>query len=90
MRPLMLLLLSVPLLLGALALLNAQTATAELVLPPRTQWTWAHRLRAAGFASDCRGTLQGASGRVTTDTLSDGRVRMGCYVSRVHHLPEAG
>ena len=89
MRPLMLLLLSVPLLIGALTLVSAQTSTPELVLPPRARWTWAHKLRAAGFASDCTNTLKGASARVTTDTLSDGRVRMGCYVSRVHHL-EAG
>jgi hypothetical protein len=90
MRPLMLLLLSVPLLIGALTLVNAQTSTTELILPPRARWTWVHKVRAAGFASDCRSTLRGASGRVTTDTLSDGQVRMGCHASRVHHLPETG
>jgi len=86
MRPLMLLLLLVPLLIGVLALIDAQTSDPELILPPRAQWTWAHRLRAGGFASDCENTLQGASAHVTTDILSDGRVRMSCYISGVHHL----
>jgi hypothetical protein len=90
MRPLMLLLLSVPLLIGALALVDAQTSVRELLLPPRPQWTWAHRVRAAGFASDCNHTLRGASAHVMTDVLSDGRVRMSCHRSGVHHLPEVG
>ena len=51
MRPLMLLLVSVPLLIGALALVAAQTSVRELLLPPPAQWTWAHKVRAAGFAS---------------------------------------
>jgi len=87
MRPLMLLLLSVPLLVGALVLVNGQTSAPELLLPPQAQRTWAHKLHAAGFASDCKNTLRGASAQVTTDVLSDGRVRMSCYISGVHHLP---
>jgi hypothetical protein len=90
MRPLMLLLLAVPLLVGALALVSAPTSTVDLVLPPRAQWTWVHRLRAAGFASDCRSTLKGPSAQVATAVLPDGRVRMSCAVSRMQHLPEAG
>jgi len=89
-RPLMLLLLSAPLLIGALVLVNGQTVVGELLLPPQAQWTWAHKLRAAGFASDCKNTIRGASARVTTDVLSDGRVRMGCHTSGVHHLPGVG
>ena len=90
MRPLMLLLLSVPLLIGALVLVDGQTFISELLLPPHTQWTWAHKLRAAGFASDCKNTVWGASAQVTTDVLSDGRVRMSCDISGVHHLPGVG
>ena len=90
MRPLMLLLLTVPLLIGALLLVNGQTATPELFLPPQEQWTWVHRLQAAGFASDCKHPLRGASAQTTTDVLSDGRVRMSCSISGVHHLPGIG
>ena len=90
MRPLMLLLLTVPLLIGALALVNAQTSARELLLPPQAQWTWAHKLRAAGFASDCTNTLRGAAGHVMTDVLPDARVRMSCHVSGAHHLPPEG
>jgi len=89
-RPLMLLLLSAPLLIGALVLVNEQTSVGELLLPPQAQWTWTHRLRAAGFASDCKNTLRGPSARVATDILSDGRVRMSCHISGVRHLPGAG
>jgi hypothetical protein len=39
MRPWMLFLLSVPLLIGALVLVNAQTSARELLLPPQAQWT---------------------------------------------------
>jgi hypothetical protein len=43
MRPLMLLLLALPLLIGALALVNAPTSARQLLLPPRAQWvTSAH------------------------------------------------
>jgi hypothetical protein len=87
MRPLMLLLLSIPLLFSALTLVRAQTSTAELLLPPRAQWTWAHRLRAAEFASDCDNTVRAASERVLTDVLSNGRVRMSCHVSVARRLP---
>lgn len=90
MRPLMLLLACVPLLIGALVLVNAHTSVGELFLPPRAQWTWAHKLRAAGFASDCNNNLRGAVGHVMTDVLADGRVRMSCHVSGAHHLPEVG
>jgi hypothetical protein len=90
MRPLMLLLLSVPLLIGALALVHAQTSVHELLLPPQAQWTWAHKVRAAGFAGDCHNPLRGASAHVTTDVLSDGRVRMSCHLSGAHHLQEVG
>jgi hypothetical protein len=91
MRPLMLLLLSVPLLIGALVLVNAQTSARELLLPPQAQWTWAHKLRAAGFANDCNSTLRGASAHVRTDVLPNGRVRMSCYLSGAYHLlPEVG
>ena len=90
MRPLMLLLLSLPLLIGAVALLAAQTSPSELLLPPQAQWTWAQKLRVAGFASDCHNNLGGASALVTTDVLPDGRVRMSCSLSMVHHLPRVG
>jgi hypothetical protein len=91
MRPLMLLLLSVPLLVGALVLVNAQTSLRELLLPPQAQWTWVHKMRAAGFATDCNNTLRGASAHVTTDVLHDGRVRMSCDLSGAHHLlPDFG
>ena len=91
MRPLMLLLLSVPLLIGALVLVNAQTFAHELLLPPQAQWTWVHKLRAAGFANDCNSTLRGASAHVRTDVLANGRVRMSCYSSGTYHLlPQAG
>jgi hypothetical protein len=86
----MLLLLSVPLLIAALVLVNGQTSVSELLLPPHAQWTWAHKLRAAGFATDCKNTLRGASAQVTTDVLSDGRVRMSCDGPGVHHLPGLG
>ena len=88
MRPLMLLLLSLPLLIGTLALVTAPTSARELLLPPRPQWTWAQKLRAAEFASDCN--LGGASALVATDVLPDGRVRIMCHRSGAHHLPEVG
>jgi hypothetical protein len=90
MRPLMLLLLAVPLLVGALVLVSAPASVPELFLPPPAQWTWVHRLRAAGFASDCTNTLQEAEGHVRTDRLPDARVRLSCHVSGAHHLPEVG
>lgn len=90
MRPQMLLLLSVPLLIGALTLVNAQTTIHELFLPPQAQWTWADRLRAAGYASDCKNALRGGSAQVMTDVLHDGRVRLSCHVSGAHHLLEVG
>jgi hypothetical protein len=90
MRPLMLLLLVVPLLIGALVLVSAHTSARELLLPPHAQWTWAHKLRAAGFASDCNNNLQGAPGRVMMEVLPDFRVRMSCHFSGVHYLPEVG
>jgi len=86
MRPLMLLLLSVPLLVGALALVNAQTSVHELLLPPPAHWTWAHKVRAAGFASDCTSSIRGPAAHVTRDVLPDGRVRMTCHVTGAHHL----
>jgi len=88
MRPLMLLLLSLPLLIGSLALVTAPTSARELLLPPRPQWTWAQKLRAAGFASDC--SLGGASALAATDVLPDGRVRITCHRPGAHHLPEVG
>ena len=90
MRPLMLLLVSVPLLIGALARVAAQTSVRELLLPPPAQWTWAHKVRAAGFASDCEHTLRGASAHVTRDVLADGQVRLVCHNSAVQYLPEVG
>jgi hypothetical protein len=89
MRPLMLLLSSVPLLIGALVLVHQQTFVSALLLPPHAQWTWTDELRAAGFAIDCKNTLGGVSVQVTTGVLSDGRVRMSCYMSHVH-LPGVG
>jgi hypothetical protein len=86
----MLLLFTVPLLIGVLLLSSAQTCVGELLLPPRGQWTWAHKLRAAGFSSDCTHTLRAASAQVTTDVLPDGRVRITCHPSGAHHLPEVG
>jgi hypothetical protein len=68
MRPLMLLLVSGPLLIGALALVAAQTSVRELLLPPPAQWTWAHKVRAAGFASDCEHTLTIAAWTVVDDS----------------------
>ena len=89
MRPLMLLLLVVPVLLGALLLSSAPVVVQELQLPPRTQWSWAHRLRAAGFSADCHQSLRGASARVATDVASDGSVRLSCYLSGARRLPGA-
>jgi len=90
MRPLMLLLLTVPLLVGALALVSVQTSTHELLLPPQAQWTLAQKLRAAGFASDCNNTLWASSAQVMTDVLRDGRVRMRCHFSGHYLLPKLG
>jgi hypothetical protein len=90
MRPLMLLLLSVPLLIGVLALVAAQTSARELLLPPQAQWTWVHKVRAAGFASDCEHALRGGSANVTRDVLADGQVRLICHNSGVQYLPEVG
>ena len=89
MRPLMLLLFTVPLLLAALTLVSAQTSVYELLLPPQAEWTRAHKLRAVGFSTDCRNTVHAASARVATDVLVDGSVRISCHFSEARHLPGA-
>lgn len=89
MRPLMLLLFTVPLLLAVLILVSAQSSVEELLLPPRAAWTPAHRLRAVGFSTDCSNTLRAASARVATDELADGSIRISCHRSGVRHLPGA-
>lgn len=90
MRPLMLLFLSVPLLVGALTLVSSQMSVDELLLPPQAQWTWVDKLRAAGFSSDCHKTLRGSPTRVATDVLADGRIRLSCDFSGARHLPKVG
>jgi hypothetical protein len=93
MRPVMLLLFSLPVLLGVLVLTSAPLVVEELTLPPRTQWSWVHRLRAAEFSADChnglRGGLRGVSARVVTSEASDGGVRISCHLSGARHLPGA-
>jgi hypothetical protein len=89
----MLLLFSLPVLLGVLVLTSAPLVVEELTLPPRTQWSWVHRLRAAEFAADChnglRGGLREASARVVTSVAADGGVRISCQLSGARLLPGA-
>jgi hypothetical protein len=89
----MLLLFTLPVLLGALVLVSAPLAVEELTLPPRTQWSWVHRLRAAEYSADChnglRGGLRGASARVVTSVAPDGGVQLSCHLSGARHLPGA-
>jgi hypothetical protein len=47
----MLLLASLPLLMGALLLVNGQTLVGELLLSSHAQWTWAQKPRASEQAA---------------------------------------
>jgi hypothetical protein len=85
----MLLLFSLPVLLGVLVLTSAPLVVEELTLPPRTQWSWVHRLRAAEFSADCHNGLRGVSAHVVTSEASDGGVRISCHLSGARHLPGA-